>query len=222
MGQFGQTSRVERSLKVEVWFDLICPWCWIGKHSLDRARRRLAQSDPDVRLQVVWHSVQLIPQVPLEGWPFDAFYEHRLGSRAAVLARRAQVQAAAQRAGTPIDYTRITLFPNTTAAHQLLAAGRAQLTPEVLERLLHRLLEGYFVRGDDLGSVTFLTAVATEFGVNYTPQPNAGLARDETMPATGVPYFLIDGTDALSGAQPDEVLWTAMRLARGSSLATPA
>ena len=106
------------TLSVDVWFDFVCPWCWIGKHHLAQAVERLRQTDPGVRVQTTWHSVQLIPQTPPQGWPFDAFYEQRLGSREAVLARRAQVQEAARRAGAPIDYARLSVFPSTAAAHR--------------------------------------------------------------------------------------------------------
>ncbi len=208
-----------RTLKVEVWFDLICPWCWIGKRLLDQALERLAESDPDVRVQTVWHSVQLIPQVPEQGWPYEAFYERRLGGRAAMLARRAQVQAAALRAGANIDYTRMTVFPNTAAAHRVLAEAAAQLTPQAFDALLQRLFEGYFVRGENLGDTAVLEAVVSEHGVTWNAQEATIEEQDVSMPATGVPYFLINDTEALAGAQPAEALWAAMRrvLARSVS-----
>lgn len=156
--------------------------------------------------------MQLIPQMPPLGWPFDAFYEQRLGSREAVLARRAQVQEAASRAGAPIDYSRITVFPNSAAAHRLLAAGKAQLAPAAFDALLTRLFEGYFTRGENLGDADTLEAVAAAHGVN----PAGPVAQEE--PATqaasqGVPFFLFNSTYALSGARPAEVLWSAMRRA---------
>lgn len=223
-GKVNRAEEAARMLKVDVWFDLICPWCWIGKHMLDQALEHLAQSDPGVEIQTAWHSVQLIPQVPAQGWPFDAFYEHRLGSRDAMMARRAQVQAAARRAGVPIDYTRLSIFPNTAAAHGLLAAGAMQLAPPDFEGLLTRLLEGYFVRGENLGDQAVLAAVVAEYGVRFDMQEAASWNQKEDMPASGVPFFLIDGIEALSGAQPAEVLWAAMRraLARSGSLPAPA
>ncbi|UUZ65839.1 DsbA family protein [Polaromonas sp. P1-6] len=75
-----------RTLRIDVYFDLICPWCWIGKSLLLQARERLAASDPEARVEVYWHSVQLIADVPEEGWPYAAFYERRLGSTLAVRA----------------------------------------------------------------------------------------------------------------------------------------
>lgn len=224
LGGASGAEEAARTLNVDVWFDLICPWCWIGKHLLDQALEHLAQSDPGVKVTTVWHSVQLIPQVPAQGWPFDAFYEHRLGGRAAMMARRAQVQAAARQAGALIDYTHLTVFPNTAAAHGLLAAAAVQLSPPDFEALLTRLLKGYFVRGENLGDQAVLAAVAAEYGVRFGMQEAASWNQKGDMPASGVPFFLIGGIEALSGAQPAEVLWAAMRraLARSGSLPAPA
>jgi|JI10StandDraft_1071094.scaffolds.fasta_scaffold01031_15 predicted DsbA family dithiol-disulfide isomerase len=214
------------TLSVDVWFDFVCPWCWIGKHHLAQAVERLRQTDPGVRVQTTWHSVQLIPQTPPQGWPFDAFYEQRLGSREAVLARRAQVQEAARRAGAPIDYARLSVFPSTAAAHRLLAAGAAQLVPAALEALLMRLFEGYFVHGENLGDTALLAAIAAEHGVLQADahQPAAPAPADQLVAASGVPFFLFNGTRALAGAQPADVLWAAMRsaLCQGGPLPAPA
>ena len=207
------------TLSVDVWFDLVCPWCWIGKHNLAKAIDRLRQSDPGLQVQTTWHSVQLIAQVPAQGWPFDAFYEKRLGSREAVLARRAQVQTAARLAGAPIDYSRLTVFPNTAAAHRLLAAGKAQLTPAAFDALLTRLFEGYFTQGENLGDADTLAGIASAHGVD----PDGRSVRDEPgadAAAHGVPFFVFDKALAVSGAQSADVLWAAMRQA-ASALARP-
>ncbi|HYP71895.1 MAG TPA: DsbA family protein, partial [Variovorax sp.] len=169
-------------------------------------------SDPQVQVETRWHSVQLIPQVPPEGLPFAAFYEHRLGSAEAVRARQAQVMAAASDAGADIDFARIAVFPNTAAAHALLARARTQLAPEAFEALLQRLFEGYFTRGENLGDATTLAAIAAAHGVALN---DAALAPTEPGPqaVSGVPLFVFNDEIALSGAQPAQVLWSAMRKA---------
>jgi hypothetical protein len=118
---------MRRILNVDVYIDLICPWCLIGKSHLRRALERLAETDPDVDVRVRWHSVQLAPDVAAEGWPFAEFYERRLGGREAAQARQAQVRAAAAQAGVSIDFSRISIFPNSAKAHRLLAVGAPQL-----------------------------------------------------------------------------------------------
>ncbi len=210
-------TQATNAVTVDVWFDLVCPWCWIGKHNLAQALERLHQTDPSLQVEVAWHSVQLIPQTPPQGWLFDAFYEKRLGSREAVLARRAQVADAARYAGAPIDYALITVFPNTAAAHRLLAAGKAQLAPAAFDALLTRLFEGYFTRGENLGDADVLAAIAAAQGVD----PAGPAAQDEPdmeAASQGVPFFVFNRAWVLSGAQPADVLWRAMRQAASAAV----
>jgi len=207
------------SVQVDVYFDLICPWCWIGKTHLDTARRLLAERQPDVQVQLRWHSVQLIPQTPPQGWPYQAFYEHRLGGPEAVRARRAQVQAAAARAGLTIHHERIAVFPNTWRAHQLLA-HTVQQQPDRHEALLDALCEAFFVQGLDIGDSQVLAALAQTHGVDS----NAAEAFDAppvwALPdgASGVPLFIFNQRQAISGAQPPEVLLAAMQACAQSAL----
>ena len=200
------------SLQIDVWFDLICPWCWIGKTHLDTARRQLVQQHPDVQVQLRWHSVQLIPQVPPQGWPYQAFYEHRLGGPEAVRARRAQVQAAAARAGLTIHHERIAVFPNTWRAHRLLACA-AQQRPDQHEALLNALFATYFVEGQDIGSDAVLAQLANAHGLDSAAAEVFDAPPLWPMPegANGVPLFVFNQRQALSGAQPPEVLLAAMQ-----------
>lgn len=203
-----------RSLRIDVHFDLVCPWCWIGKSLLDQAREQLRASEPDARVEVHWHSVQLIPDVPPEGWPYADFYERRLGGPQAVRARQAQVLQAASRAGgVVIDFARMATFPNTWQAHRLLALAKCRLAPAAFETVLQRLFEAYFQRGENLADAATLAAIAGEHGIDLTapaaaPLPRVWGAQDGVQ---GVPFFVFDRRHALSGAQPVEVLLAAMR-----------
>jgi len=206
------------SVQVDVYFDLICPWCWIGKTHLDTARHMLTEHQPDVRLEVRWHSVQLIPQVPPQGWPYQAFYEHRLGGPDAVRARRAQVQAAAARAGLTIHHERIAVFPNTWRAHRLLAFAAVQ-HPKQHEALLDSLFEAFFVQGLDIGDPQVLASLAQAHGVDSAAAEAFEAPPAWSMPdgANGVPLFVFNQRETMSGAQPPEVLLAAMQ----ASLQTP-
>jgi predicted DsbA family dithiol-disulfide isomerase len=202
-----------RALRIDVFVELICPWCLIGKRHLALALQRFAQSDPDVQVQVHWRAVQLIPQVPAEGWPFAEFYLRRLGSPEAVRQRQAQVQAAAAQAGVDIDLSRIQRFPNTGRAHRLLDFAASE-QPASVDALLERLFDAYFRRGEDIGSSATLLAIAQEIGLDAAsarPWLDAATPSAEPPPVTGVPLFVFDGRFALSGAQPPQALWAAMR-----------
>ena len=153
-----------QNLKIDVYVELICPWCLIGKSNLASALKQLADTDPDLSVQVQWHTVQLLPEVPQEGWPFAEFYLRRLGSPEAVRQRQAQVRAAAARAGVEIDFARIERFPNTTLAHRLLAFAAGQ--PSVVDAMLDRLFEAYFQRGENIGDIDTLLDIAQELGLD--------------------------------------------------------
>ncbi len=200
------------TVQIDVYFDLICPWCWIGKTHLDTARRQLAERQPDVQVQVRWHSVQLIPQTPPQGWPYQMFYEHRLGGPDAVRARRAQVQAAASRAGLTIHHERIPVFPNTWRAHRLLACTE-QRRPEQYEALLNALFEAYFVQGQNIGDDQVLASLAQAQGLDSADAEAFDAPALWSMPdeANGVPLFVFNQRHAVSGAQPPEILLAAMQ-----------
>ena len=202
----------DATVRVDVYFDLICPWCWIGKTHLNTARRLLADQRPDVQMHLHWHPVQLIPQVPPQGWPYQAFYEHRLGGPDALRVRRAQVQAAASRAGLTIHHERIAVFPNTWRAHRLLACT-AQQQPEQHEALLNALFEAYFVQGLNIGDDQVLASLAQAQGLDSTEAEAFDAPALWSMPdgANGVPLFVFNQRHAVSGAQPPEVLLAAMQ-----------
>ena len=111
-------------LTIDIHFDLICPWCFIGKRQLALARARFAQKYPAVAVESVWHPVQLLPDVPEQGLPFAEFYERRLGSPEAVRQRQQQVALAARSVGLDLDLAAIQRMPNTARAHRSAASGR--------------------------------------------------------------------------------------------------
>jgi len=210
------------TLNIDLYFDLICPWCLIGKRHLSTALEQFHQRHPNVNTSVVWHAHQLLPDMPVKGMPYQAFYEHRLGSKAAVTARRAQVQAAAQAAGITLAFERIEFMPNTLAAHQLIdCAGKLGNTEQVAN-LIERLFTAYFMDGRDIGDLTVLFAIATETGFPAaqiqtalaTPEIHQRflekLAATAASGISGVPCFVFNNRQAISGAHPPASLLAAM------------
>lgn len=138
-------------LRIDVFFDFICPWCLIGKRQLECAQDLLRIQQPEVDITTVWHGVQLLPQLPVQGEPFAEFYLKRLGSAEAVRMRQAQVQQAAMAVGVPIDLSRIATMPNTADAHRLLERATVLGSTAQRDVLLERLFAAYFQYGEDLG-----------------------------------------------------------------------
>lgn len=214
-------------LTIDVYVDLICPWCWIGKRHLDAAVRELSAMEPAVKVHVQWQSVQLLPDLPVQGLPFTDFYLKRLGSPQAVQMRQAQVQAAAHEAGLHFDFSNIPVMPNTAKAHRLLALAKEQCPVKQQTALLEELFRAHFVAGRDLGRSETLWDVAHSCGMDaqaaLARMEGAAPPRRSNVP-DGVPYFVFNGRASLSGAQPPQVLLNAMRqvVAQGSLVGGPA
>ncbi len=202
------------ALRIEVEFDLICPWCLIGLRQLDRALAMLRAAVPGVAVELHWRGVQLLPQVPAAGYAFQAFYRQRLGSDAAIAQRQAQVRAAAEAAGAVIDYTAIAVMPNTADAHRLLVLAAAELGPEAHRQLLERLLRAYFEHGANLGDTALLQVHASACGITSAQAARAFLGAAVEWAGMGsgqgVPLFVFNGDRKVSGAQRDRVLLQAM------------
>lgn len=207
-----------KPLVIDVAYDIICPWCWIGKRHLDAALAELREQEPGTPVAIRWQAVQLLPQLPADGLPYLAFYLQRLGSVEAVHWRQAQVRAAAESAGLQIAFERIGRMPNTARAHALLSQV-AEQSPGYYPAVLERLFAAHFQRGENIGEVDTLLAIAGEFGLE-TKALRTKLSRARTVPAPardmgsqGVPHFRFDDRFDLTGAQPPAALLAAMTTA---------
>jgi predicted DsbA family dithiol-disulfide isomerase len=219
------------SVTVDVHFDFVCPWCLIGKRNLDAAVSRLASLRPDVSVKVRWRSHQLLPDTPVGGVPYQAFYVARLGSPGAVAARRAQVQEAAHAAGMKLAFDRIEVMPNTRAAHKLVAwATATSATTGAAFKpasLIDRLFTGYFMEGEDIGNPDVLERIGLACGLSAAglaehfttsrPEDNMALPRSpQADDVRGVPHFVFNSALSLSGAySPGAILDAMMRSAGG-------
>ena len=206
---------MSRTLNMDVFFDFICPWCLIGKRQLQVALLKLQKSHPDVEVVLTWRGVQLLPHIPAEGVPFDAFYQQRLGSPEAVRMRQAQVRQAAQAVGVDIDFSQIKLMPNTAKAHQLLAMAIQFGTVAQIDQLLERLFSAYFHLSEDLGNSENLLKIAQSCGFSPDDINNTSGQLDQAFDSAdtgsnGVPYFIFNQRLTVAGAHPAETLYTAM------------
>lgn len=205
------------TLRIDVYLDLVCPWCLIGKRYLDEAIAQFHQSAPASRVDLHWHSVQLLPEVPQQGLAFQAFYLKRLGSAEGLRQRQAQVNAAAARAGFQIDFNAIPVMPNTLQAHQLLRYASTRMAAEPFAVLLEALFAAHFHGGANLGERATLCRIAARHGLNAAALEDwitGGAGKPEARDVPGVPFFVFNQRVALSGAQPPDRLLDAMQQAQ--------
>lgn len=203
-------------ITIDIAFDLICPWCLIGKRQLDIARAEFARRYPEIEVRCQWIGVQLLPDLPVSGTPFQAFYENRLGGAAAVAARQWQVRAAATTVGLDFRFDRIRTMPNTQRAHALLAYASRHCAASEFEMLLDRLFAAHFMHGEDIGDVDTLRVIAEDWGLNALAVRDLlanPLALKEAPPGTaqsGVPHFVFNSRCVMTGAHPAETLLDGM------------
>ncbi|RKS27569.1 putative DsbA family dithiol-disulfide isomerase [Pseudomonas sp. WPR_5_2] len=202
-------------LRIDVFFDFICPWCLIGKRQLEQAQELLRARQPDVAFTTVWHGVQLLPHLPAQGEPFAEFYRKRLGNADAVQMRQAQVQQAAQAVGETIDFSRIATMPNTADAHRLLERVSVLGNSRQRDALLERLFAAYFHYGEDLGNRETLIAIAQSCGFEAGFVADCLYGNGEPFVGNpgatgGVPCFQFDRRVTVVGAHPAEKLFGVM------------
>jgi predicted DsbA family dithiol-disulfide isomerase len=197
------------TLAIEVSFDLICPWCLIGKRHLDTAIGMLREQHPEVAVEVSWRSHPLMPGIPKPGLPYAEFYLQRLGTAEAVTSRQAQVREAARAAGVEIAFDRIKVFPNSLDAHRLVAQAESQGGSTLAGAVIDALFERYFVRGENIGDAGVLAELRSEYGLLpcEVAEPFVPAAARRVH---GVPYFLFNETVAVEGAQRPAWLMEAM------------
>ena len=204
-----------QSLTIEVYFDLICPWCLIGKRHLANALQQLRATHPDLQPCIVWRSVPLLPDTPLNGLPYQEFYERRLGGPAAVAARRAQVREAGRLAGVEFAFDNIAVMPNTLAAHKLIELVAQAGNDAQTDQLIEALFEAYFIAARDIGDLAVLLDIARECGLAINLQQlasaaAAGSSSGAAQAVSGVPYYIFNHHLALSGAHPPATLLEAL------------
>lgn len=202
------------TLRIDVTFDFICPWCLIGKRNLDKAIHALKIALPQIAVDVRWHGVQLLPFLPEDGVPFADFYRQRLGSDEAVRRRQSEVMAAATHEGVNIDLTKIPRMPNTKNAHRLFVCAQQVASSQAqIELLLERMFAAYFVTGEDLGDCATLLAIASSCGFPIESLEaglhDTGVFRSVAS-VNGVPHFSINQSLQLAGAQPPETIYAVL------------
>jgi predicted DsbA family dithiol-disulfide isomerase len=200
-------------MQVEVWSDVVCPWCYIGKRKLETALSRFAHAD---QVEVVWRSFQLDPSIP-EGHtePTLPMLAAKFGgSEEAVRAQLRRVEDVAAAEGLEYDLAS-GVSGNTLLAHQLIhLAAEHGLGGAMKERLLHANFEEHRPVFD----VDALVPLAVEVGLDeadvraaladrrFLPAVQEDIATARALGATGVPFFVVDRTYGAAGAQPAEQL----------------
>lgn len=203
-------------MQVEIWSDLVCPWCYLGKRRLEQALERFPHRD---RVDIVWRSFELEPDSPADPQDLTSRLVSRYGmSDQEAAERNAHMTGLAAEAGLTFRLD-IAKHGNTFAAHRVLHAARAAgLESEAKERLLR----GYFSEGRAISDPDTLVELVSEVGVDgraavagdsFASEVRADEREAVELGITGVPLFVLGRRYAVSGAQPAELLLQALERA---------
>ncbi len=199
-------------MKVEIWSDVVCPFCYIGKRKFEKALNSFEEKD---NVEIVWRSFQLDPD--LEFVPGQSVHEY-LAQRKGVSIEKGRemnnyMSKVAKEVGLDYNYD-IAVLNNTLDAHRLLhLAAKHGLQSEMKERLF----SAYYTEGKNIGDIDTLIALAKEVGLEgedvRTVLESDTFKKDveldqftaQQIGARGVPFFVFNDKYAVSGAQPSEV-----------------
>lgn len=211
-------SEFERpnAIAIDVVSDAVCPWCYIGKRNLEAALADL----PEVAAEIHWRPYQLDPTIPPEGVDRKAYLQRKFGARVAEIYGRVSEAGAA--AGIPFAFEAIARSPNTLDAHRLI---RWSWSAGAQDAVVERLFRDFFIEGKDIGDHAVLIEAARAGGMDGDivssllagdsdkDEVRGEIAAAQNLGVTGVPFFIFDGSFALPGAQPPDVLKRAIRKA---------
>jgi predicted DsbA family dithiol-disulfide isomerase len=207
-------------MKVEIWSDIACPWCYVGKRRFEAALKDFEHADA---VEVVWRSFELDPQAPRV---HEESQNELLARKYGLPAERVRemnerLTGEARKEGLEFHLERVRVG-NTFDAHRLvhLAAESGQA-----DAMKERLMRAYFTDGETVGEPETLRRLAAEMGLDpqrvddllasdaHAADVRADEARARALGVTGVPFFALDERYGVSGAQPAEVLLGALRQA---------
>jgi predicted DsbA family dithiol-disulfide isomerase len=198
-------------VKVDIWSDVVCPWCYIGKRRLEKA---LAQLGGEVATRVEWLPFQLNPSMPEGGMARADYRRAKFGSleRGRMLDARVAQEGAGE--GIAFAFERMQRTPNTAAAHRLIDLAQSQGRADPVVEALFR---AYFEEARDIGDAAVLKDIAGREGVTGWPEEkNDETVREKEnrvreLGISGVPTFIFERRSGISGAYPPDVLAQAIR-----------
>ncbi|WP_068598974.1 DsbA family oxidoreductase [Vaginella massiliensis] len=199
-------------MKIEIWSDVMCPFCYIGKRHFEEA---LSKFDNQNQLEIEWKSFLLDPTIPANSTEnqIDYLVQRKGMSREQVATMLANITQMAKDAGLNFDFEKI-ITANSTQAHRLIQFAK---TKGLADELKERLFEAYFTDGKNIADPKILTELGVEIGLDkeelqnafddeiYLYQMKQDIQEAQNIGVRGVPFFVFDRKYGISGAQPAEV-----------------
>ncbi|MFL5620315.1 MAG: DsbA family oxidoreductase [Gemmatimonadaceae bacterium] len=203
-------------MKVDIYSDVACPWCYIGQARFERALDEFAGAE---HIEVRYRPYQLDPRAPMSAEPMYDYLERRFGARGRGMA--AHVIGIARGEGLVMDYDR-GLSVNTLNAQRLLMLADREYGAAMQRALMRRLFDAHFAEGKDVGDPRVLAELAGEAGMepdavrNYletdegTGEVQEEIAAAQRLGVGAVPTYVFDDRYIVEGAQPTALFLQAL------------
>ncbi|MFC5531115.1 DsbA family oxidoreductase [Cohnella yongneupensis] len=197
-------------MKIDIYSDMVCPWCRIGKKNMNDAIEAWQNATGET-ITVNYHAFQLDATLPPEGLPYNSVMEKKFGGAEQMRPMIQRVTDAGAAVGVTFKFDQVSRMPNTVLAHRITSlleeAGQAHWVDAVMK--------AYFEDGKDIAQLDVLLELAREeLGVDTAElkklldegEGNKAVMQDQqsaqNIGISGVPFFILDGKYALSGAYP--------------------
>lgn len=204
-------------MKIDIWSDIRCPFCYIGKRRLEAALSGFPQKD---KVEITWHSFELEPAMKTDtGTDVYTYLAERKGqSRDWSVQMHEHVTQTAKDAGLDYRFDKA-IMANSFNAHRLIQLAKTQGLGDAAEEVLFR---AYFTEGKNIDDMDTLGAIGTGIGLEeskikemlssdaYTKEVRADEAIAHEIGINGVPFFVLNNKYGVSGAQPSEVFLSAL------------
>jgi predicted DsbA family dithiol-disulfide isomerase len=206
------------SMKIEVFSDMVCPWCRIGKKNMSDALAQWEEHTGE-SIPVTYRAYQLDPALPPEGKPFRQTMEAKMGGAERLGPMLQRVTEAGAEIGLTFRFDQVTTMPNTLLAHRITTLVPADRRRQWVDTAM----DAYFEHGLNIADVDTLMELADGAGLDSAElrrkleagEGSAEVQRDfdaaKAIGITGVPFFLINDKYALSGAYPVSQFLAAFR-----------
>lgn len=206
-------------MKIEIWSDIMCPFCYIGKRHLEAA---IAQLPSDLNLSVEWKSYQLNPNLSMDKTEENNAYLMRMKGWSEVQVQQVtqQITAMAAQAGLDFQLDK-SIIVNSQLAHLLIQIAKKHQLGDAAEEALFK---AYFTDGKNLGDIENIIAIGESIGLDidirealtdpkYLKAFQSDINEAAQLGVSGVPFFVLDRKYAISGAQPVEAFVQAIEKA---------
>jgi predicted DsbA family dithiol-disulfide isomerase len=227
-------------MTIDVYADIACPWCYVGRAHLKNAlAQRSDRGDsssreevvsglrPDLDVTLRWRPFQLQPDMPAEGRDFRTVLERKFGSWDRAERMFERIQQMGREDGLTFNFDAIEVAPNTADAHRLILWAQEASGTEDGDALATALFRAYFTDGQNVSDPDVLVDCAGEVGLDvdaaramldgdaYADDVRESQQRAQRRGITGVPCYVFNDRQALTGAQPTDAFLDAFDAVQG-------